>query len=74
MAKATRLDDLNPDGIRIVVNWEGMVVGASVFVPCVNTSKLKLQLKNIEQLKGWNLKATPKIENQQFGVRIWRTT
>ena len=25
--------DLNPDGVRIVVDWGAMVVGSSIFVP-----------------------------------------
>ena len=32
-----KVDDLNPDGVRIVVKWDDMVVGASVFIPCVKT-------------------------------------
>ena len=34
--KVLKVDDLNPDGLRITVDWEDMSVGASIFVPCVN--------------------------------------
>ena len=34
-----RLDDLDPDGVKVVVDWGKMVVGASVFIPCINTQK-----------------------------------
>ena len=38
------LDDLSPDGVRIIVNWDKMVIGASFFVPCLNTHKAKEQV------------------------------
>ena len=28
-------DDLNPDGVRIIVKWDDMVAGSSVFIPCI---------------------------------------
>lgn len=31
--KPLRLDDLDPDGVKIIVKWDKMVVGASVFIP-----------------------------------------
>ena len=31
--------DLSPDGVRIVINWNKFVPGASVFIPCVNTTR-----------------------------------
>ncbi len=31
--KTLKIDDLNPDGLRITVNWEDMSVSASIFVP-----------------------------------------
>ena len=44
--KVLKVDDLNPDGLRITVDWEDMSVGASIFVPCVNTEKGKEQLNS----------------------------
>ena len=42
-----KLDDLDPDGVKIIVDWGKMVVGASVFVPCINTQKATTQCKNM---------------------------
>ena len=42
-----RLHDLNPDGVRIVVDWGSMVAGSSVFVPCINTTKALEQVRRI---------------------------
>jgi hypothetical protein len=67
------LDDLDPDGIRIVVNWEGMSVGASVFVPCINTHKAKEQVNKISKVRRWQVTIKIAIENGKLGIRIWRT-
>ena len=66
------LDDLTPDGIRIVVTWSSMVVGASVFIPCLNTYKAKEQVKKIATTKKWQVTTKITIENNRLGIRIWR--
>ena len=40
-------DDLNPDGVRIVVNWDNMVTSSSVFILCVDVQEAVIQIKNI---------------------------
>ena len=65
-------DDLNPDGVRIVVNWDNMVTSSSVFVPCVNAQEAIRQIKNIVKTKGWDIKTNVRVENNKLGVRIWR--
>ena len=71
--KPLKVDDLNPDTIKIIVDWSSMVVGASVFIPCVNNVKAKEQLHKIIADKGWRAEIRTRIENEMFGVRIWRT-
>ena len=44
--KALKIDDLNPDGLRITVNWGDMSVSASIFVPCINTENSPISLKS----------------------------
>jgi len=66
-------DDLNPDGVRVVVNWEAMVIGASVFVPCINTALANKELKRIVGSKGWESETQVRIEDNKLGVRLWRT-
>jgi hypothetical protein len=53
-----KLYDVNPDGVRIVVDWGAMVVGSSIFIPCINTNKALQQVKRIcvEEL-GWEIVA-----------------
>lgn len=69
-----KLDDIAPDGVRIIVHWDKMRVGASVFVPCINARKTREQVNVIFKRKGWKYKAKTTIESGKLGVRIWRTT
>jgi len=68
-----RIDDLNPDGVKVIVQWDSMVVGASVFIPCVDTEKAKQQIPKIAELKTWQVEMRVRIEDKMFGLRIWRT-
>jgi len=74
MQGVLKTDDLSPDGVRIVVNWDNMVVNASIFVPCVNTDKAIKQVKNIALIKGWEIVTRVTIEDNKFGLRVWRMT
>ena len=67
-----RTSDLCPDGVKITVDWKDMVVGASAFIPCVNTTKAKKQLKIVFGDKKWGFKADIRVENELLGVRVWR--
>ena len=67
-----RAYDLHPDGVKITVEWDDMVVGASVFIPCINTTKAKQQLRLVFNAKKWELKAGIRVESGLLGVRVWR--
>jgi hypothetical protein len=67
------LDDLDPDGIKIIVDWNSMVINASVFIPCINTKKTITECKRIFELKSWGIETRILIEDCKLGVRIWRT-
>ena len=64
--------DLNPDGVRIVVNCGSMVTGSSVFILCVNVQEAVKQIKKVAKTKGWDVKTQVRVENNKLGVRIWR--
>ena len=72
MKAIPKTDDLHPDGVRIVVSWAEMPVGASMFVPCINTEEAKKQVAKIAKKKGWKVQSHIRIEDKKFGVRIWR--
>ena len=64
--------DLDPDGVHIVVQWDLMQPGSSVFVPCINTTEAILQCKKIAAQKDWEIETRTRIESGRRGVRIWR--
>jgi|TARA_R110000772_G_scaffold265265_1_gene386579 DNA gyrase/topoisomerase IV subunit A len=66
--------DLSPDGVRIIVNWESMVIGSSVFILSVNTQEALTQIKNIMNAKGWEYQMQIRVEDDKLGVRVWRLT
>jgi hypothetical protein len=65
-------DDLSPDNIRIVIDWENFVTGASVFVPAVNVTELTLQFYELAHKKKFQIEHRVRIENGRWGVRFWR--
>jgi hypothetical protein len=73
MSGVLRTYDLHPDGVRIVIDWDKMVIGASVFVMCLNTRKAQDQLKEIAKTRSWEFKTQVRIEDSKMGIRVWRT-
>lgn len=68
------IDDLDPDGVPILIAWDRMRVGDSVFIPCVNTSAARKQLKGVFARRGWQSRVRILDENHIWGLRIWRVT
>jgi len=66
--------DLNPDGVRIVVNWDSMVTGSSVFILSVNVQEALNQIKKVMNDKGWEYQMQIRVEDEKLGVRVWRLT
>tara|TARA_R100000541_G_scaffold680_4_gene4176 strand:- start:861 stop:1088 length:228 start_codon:yes stop_codon:yes gene_type:complete len=71
--KVLKIDDLNPDGLRITINWEVMDVKSSIFVPCINTEKAKDQLQKLAKRKKWEFEVQICVEDKKLGLRVWRT-
>ena len=71
--KVAKIDDLNPDGLKITVDWESMDVGMSFFLPCIDIDKAKKQLKDVAKMKNFELELRTAIENKKLGLRVWRT-
>lgn len=67
-----RDDDLYHDGVRVVVDWDTMRVGGSVFVPCLNSPGLFRDVRKIFAKKGWTARFAVRVERHILGVRIWR--
>jgi hypothetical protein len=69
-----RLDDIGPDGVRMIVDWDRMGTSDSVFVPCLNVTKALKQIQAIFDRRGWKLRVHVSVENHIMGLRIWRIT
>ncbi len=65
--------DIDPDGLRVVINWDRFTVGTSFFVPCINTKKAREQLKKITNSKEFSTESRVCTENGLLGIRVWRT-
>jgi len=63
--------DLAPDGVRILVDWDKFVIGASVFVPAINTPELIDQFYYAAP-REWQITHRTRVENGRWGVRFWR--
>ena len=67
-----RTFDLNPDGVRIKICWDKMVINSSIFIPCINTQEATRQVKKIVLSKNWEVEINVRIEGEKLGLRVWR--
>lgn len=72
MSRVRRKHDLDPDGVRVVVNWVKFLPNTSVFVPCINTDNAKQQLKQVCDDLGYETTIKIVVDNGKLGVRVWR--
>jgi hypothetical protein len=68
-----KFDELSPDGVRIIVDWDAFVIGASLFVPAIDVVELIDQMRLIASNKKWDIEYRFRVENGKLGVRFWRT-
>jgi hypothetical protein len=67
-----KLDDIDPDGVHIVVDWGALQVGSSFFIPCINTTAAKKQVKVVFGRRDWAMRSCIGAENGVWGIRVWR--
>ena len=60
-----KTDDLNPDGVRIIVNWDNMVTSSSVFILCINVTLAVEQVYNVAKRRNWQIKTQIRVENKK---------
>jgi hypothetical protein len=68
-----RDEDLAPDGVLLVVHWDAMKVGDSIFVPCINTTSAIKTARIVFNRRGWHIRLKIGAHNHIWGVRIWRS-
>lgn len=71
--KELKQNQIAPDGVIITLELKHMVVGASFFIPCLDTDTTMREVSKVFKKKGWKATSKITIENDLFGLRIWRT-
>lgn len=69
-----KADAIWPDGVPIEIDWEQFRPGASVFVPCIDTSTARRQIRKLTKQWGWTMEYKLRAENGYWGVRVWRVS
>lgn len=64
--------EVNPDGVPITIDLRGFVVGASVYIPSINTTKAVKQLLQRTPLTISDIAKRVIVQNGRYGVRVWR--
>lgn len=54
------------------VRWGEFIVGSSFFVPCIDHKKFSTDIAAQAAKRGMKLKTDARIENERWGVRVWR--
>jgi hypothetical protein len=67
-----RVEDLVPDGVKINLDWDALLPGASAFIPCINVVELVNEIREYTDKKGWVMEYRTRIEDGKWGVRFWR--
>jgi len=58
----------------ILVDWDAMRPGDSVFIPCRDIAKCQKQAAVPFKDRGWECRYQVEIHRHILGLRIWRTT
>ena len=69
--KRLKDDELTPDGLRIIVDWNSFIVGSSIFVPAVDVVELIDEVRLIADRNNWQLDYRLRVEDGKLGVRFW---
>lgn len=59
-------------GIDFRINWAKFRVGASFFIPCLDTEEALTQIKRTTRRLHYRIKSRVVIEEGIYGLRVWR--
>ncbi len=59
-------------GLNFDINWSKFVVGASFFIPCLDTDGAAIQIKRTVKRLRYKIKIQVVVEKGIQGLRIWR--
>jgi hypothetical protein len=61
------------EGVPVIIEWRSMVLGASFFIPALDTDPLIEEI--LVEAKKHRIRLVYKevIENEKIGIRFWRS-
>ena len=63
---------LEIEGIQVRIEWSKFSIGTSFFVPCIAHNRLAARITQRADDRGFKVKIIAHIENQMWGIRVWR--
>jgi hypothetical protein len=60
------------EGIPVVIDWHKMTLGASFFIPALDTEPLTEQVVSEAKKRKMKLVFKEVVENGLIGIRFWR--
>ena len=63
---------ISNEGIPVVIEWHAMNLGASFFIPALNTEPLIEQILSEAKQRKFKLVHKEVVENGLIGLRFWR--
>jgi hypothetical protein len=63
---------LEIEGIQVQIEWAKFSVGTSFFLPCIAHNRMASGIAQRAESRGYQVKIIPRIENQMWGIRVWR--
>jgi hypothetical protein len=59
-------------GLSFRVNWSKFLIGASIFIPCLDTDAALVEVTKVTKRLGYKIKSQVSVDKGIYGLRIWR--
>lgn len=63
---------ISNEGIPVVIEWHAMNLGASFFIPVLDTESVSEQVLSEAKKRKFKLVYKEVVENGMIGLRFWR--
>lgn len=69
---AKRIDQIDPDGVILTINWQSFTPNTSFFIPCINTKEAVRQVREMAKARFADVEFRCREEGGKWGIRFWR--
>jgi hypothetical protein len=59
-------------GLSFRINWAKFAVGASFFIPCLDTEVALAEITTVTKRLGYKIKTQVSVDEGIYGLRVWR--